>query len=51
VRGMAVWALGRLCSESEFNALAAPAVSQESDRDVQAEWRAALVSATPAPAA
>ena len=42
VRGMAVWALGRLCSEKQLSALAAPAVSQERDGDVQAEWRAAL---------
>ena len=53
VRGMAVWALARLCWENELALLALDAASQEADEDVLTEWRAALQdnfpSATPAP--
>ncbi len=53
VRGMAVWALARLCRENELALLALDAASQEVDEDVLTEWRAALQanfpSATPAP--
>jgi epoxyqueuosine reductase len=42
VRGMAVWALRRLCDDGAFAALAQTHAPRETDEDVAAEWRAAL---------
>jgi epoxyqueuosine reductase len=42
VRGMAIWALGRLCEPASFIELAQSHAPQESDEDVAAEWRADL---------
>jgi epoxyqueuosine reductase len=47
-RGMAVWALARLCSRNEFLSLASEAASQEGDESVRAEWRAARALNSPA---
>ena len=41
VRGMAAWALGQLCDDEEFGALATSTEGRERDEEVQAEWRAA----------
>jgi epoxyqueuosine reductase len=41
VRGAAVWALSQLLGRKEFSALAATAVSAESDTTVRVEWRLA----------
>lgn len=41
VRGAAVWALGQLASQDEFNALKAKAIANEQDEGVRAEWQAA----------
>jgi epoxyqueuosine reductase len=38
IRAMAVWALGRLLSPSEFTALTAKHLAGEADSDVQREW-------------
>ncbi len=40
VRAMAVWAAGRLLSADAFSNLAARHISDETDEDVRAEWRA-----------
>ncbi|MGA3301773.1 MAG: tRNA epoxyqueuosine(34) reductase QueG [Methylovirgula sp.] len=42
VRGMAVWAIGRLASAGRLNDLAAADRERENDPDVEAEWRLAL---------
>src|SRR6201992_2789014 len=41
VRGAAVWALSQLMSRDEFEALAAEAMSTETDGSVRAEWQTA----------
>jgi epoxyqueuosine reductase len=41
VRGAAVWALSQLLERGKFSALAAKAISTETDDDVRAEWQAA----------
>jgi epoxyqueuosine reductase len=46
VRGMAVWALGRLLDEAAFQALKAAHRDGETDADVLAEWDRASASAT-----
>jgi epoxyqueuosine reductase len=52
VRGMAVWALARLCLRNDLVSLANEAASRENDDNVRAEWRAALAPNSPsAPAA
>ena len=43
VRGMAVWALAQLLSASDFIALRAAKLPEESDPDVRAEWKAAVL--------
>ena len=40
VRGMAVWALSRLCDPQTWNELTRTHASAEDDEDVAAEWRA-----------
>jgi epoxyqueuosine reductase len=42
VRGMAVWALGRLCDADALVKLAQTHMPRENDENVTAEWRAAL---------
>ena len=42
VRGMAVWALGRLCDAQTFSELAQTHTAREVDEYVAAEWRNAL---------
>jgi epoxyqueuosine reductase len=42
VRGMAIWALARLCDADAFGKLAQSRAPHESDENVAAEWRAAL---------
>ncbi len=44
VRAMAVWALSRLLSERDFEALAARHVADETDLDVRGEWAQARPS-------
>ena len=46
VRGMAVWALGRLLDEAAFQALKTRHRARETDADVLAEWDRAAASAT-----
>lgn len=43
VRGMAVWALGRLLPAAEVQSLAARGMPTEADLEVLAEWDAALI--------
>jgi epoxyqueuosine reductase len=43
VRGAAVWALSQLVERERFSALAANAISSESEDSVRAEWRDALL--------
>jgi epoxyqueuosine reductase len=45
VRAMAVWALGRLMTSRDFEALKARYLAEESDPDVRAEWSAVSVGA------
>jgi len=47
VRGAAVWALSRLMTRTEFEALAADALNGENDDEVRAEWRVAGTNAHP----
>ncbi len=45
VRGMAVWALGRLLPPEDFAALRAARIDAESDAQVRAEWRSRRAAA------
>jgi len=44
VRGMAVWALSRLCSAQDFLTLARKIAPTESDDEVAGEWRVAIAA-------